>query len=88
MRSCNADDDLSNTICVVNKAEDLNLCVFNMIAGKNESKILTEYIPCKCKCKYDGSKCNSNQKWNNDKCWCECKNPKEHKTCEKHYIWN
>ena len=30
-------------------------------------------------------KCNSNQKWNNDKCWCECK---KHHICEKDYIGN
>ena len=23
---------------------------------------------CQCKCKFDGKKCNSNQKWSNDKC--------------------
>ena len=44
-------------------------------------------ISCQCKCKFDGKKCNSNQKWNNDKCQCECKNLKEH-VCEKGYIWN
>ena len=38
-----------------------------MITGKNESKILTKDISCKCKCKFDGRKCNSNQWWNNDK---------------------
>ena len=30
-------------------------------------------------------KCNSNQKWNNDKCRCECK---KHHIYEKNYIWN
>ena len=40
---------------------------------------------CECKCKFDGRKCDSNQKWNNDKCQCECK--KNH-ICEKDYIWN
>ena len=40
---------------------------------------------CKCKCKFDGRKCVSNQKWNNDKCQCECE--KNH-ICEKDYIWN
>ena len=40
---------------------------------------------CECKCKFDGRKCVSNQKWNNDKCQCECK--KNH-ICEKDYIWN
>ena len=23
---------------------------------------------------FNGKKCNSNQQWNIDKCWCECKN--------------
>ena len=40
----------------------------------NELKTLTKHISCKCKCKFYGRKCNSKQKWNNDKCWCECKN--------------
>ena len=51
-----------------NKTEDLNLRMFNMITGINESKILTKHISCKCKCKFDGRKCNSGQWWNNDKC--------------------
>ena len=50
------------------KPEDLNLSVFNMMTGINESKTLTKLVSCRCKCKYDGRKCNSNQKWNNDKC--------------------
>ena len=36
-----------------------------------------------CKCK-----CNLNQKWNSDKCWCECKYLKIHRVCKKDYIWN
>ena len=36
----------------------------------NESKILTKHMTCKCKCKFDGKRCNSNQKQNNDKCRC------------------
>ena len=34
-------------------------------------------------CKFGGSKCNSNQKWNNNKCQCKCKNPKEHCVCKR-----
>ena len=37
-----------------------------MIAGINESKILTQHISHTCKCKFDGKKCNSDQWWNND----------------------
>ena len=32
-------------------------------------------ISCECKCKFVRRKCNSNQKWDNDKCY-----------CKKHYI--
>ena len=52
-----------------------------MITGMNESKILTKHISCKFKCKFDGRKCNSNQKYNNDKSRCKCK--KHHHICEK-----
>ena len=65
--------------------QDLNLSVFNMITGINESKTLTWHISCECKCRFYGKKCNSNQWWNNDKCRCESK--KIH-ICEKDYVWN
>ena len=68
--------------------KDLNLSVFNMFTGINESEILTKHRSCECKCKISSRKCNSNQKWNNDKCRCEFKNPKEHHLWEKDYIWN
>ena len=45
-----------------------------MITEKKGSKTLSKYVSCKCKCKFDGRKCNSNQKWNNDKCQSEFKN--------------
>ena len=37
-----------------------------MIAGINESKIVTKHISCKCKFTFDSKKCSSNQKWNNE----------------------
>ena len=80
VRSCNAPNDLSNKVCVPNKTEDLNLSVFNMITRINESKTLTKHISCGCICKFDDKKCNSNQKWNNDKFRCQCK---KHHICEK-----
>ena len=51
-------------------------------------KDLIKHISCKCKCKFDGGKCKSNQKWNKNECRCECKNPKKDRVCEKYYIWN
>ena len=51
--NCNNLNDLSNKVCVPNKAEDLNLSVFNMITGINESKTLAKHISCECKCLFD-----------------------------------
>ena len=55
----------------------INLSVFNMITSSHESKTLTKDMSCECKCKFDGRKCSSNQKWNNHNLWYGCKNPKK-----------
>ena len=72
-------------MCFKQKRRFKSLRVFKMITGINESKTLTKYISCECKCKFDGRKCNSNQWWNNSKCRCDCK--KIHLD-EKDYVWN
>ena len=69
---------LCNKVCVPNKAEDLNLRVFNIITEKNNWKKSAKHISCECQCKFNGKKCNSKQNWNNGKCWCESRNLKEH----------
>ena len=66
--NCNTINNFSNETCVLNKTEDLILSVLNLITETNDSKILTKHASCKCKSKFDGRKCNSNHKWNNDKC--------------------
>ena len=58
---------------------------FNIIAGNNKSNILTKDMSCECNYKFDRRKCNSDQKLNNDKCWCDCK---KHLTCQKDFLWN
>ena len=83
--SCNTLNDLSNKGCVPSKTEDLNLRVFNMITGINESKALTKDISCESKCKFDGRKYISNQWRNNGKCLRECK---KYNICKNNYIWN
>ena len=54
-----------------------------MIKGINESKTLTKHMSCEYKCKFHDRKYNLNQKWNNNKCQHDCKNPKKHRVCEK-----
>ena len=64
--------------------KEINIKVFNMITNKNETKAMTENISCDCKCKFNGTVCNSNQEWNKT-CQRECKN---YRTCRKDYSWN
>ena len=35
---------------------------------------MTEHISCDCKCKFNSTTCNSQQKWNNKTSQCEFKN--------------
>ena len=68
--SCNTLNGLSNKVCVPNKTVDLN-----QINYRNKwIEIINKAYIVECKCKFDGRNCNSDQWWNNDKCWCECKN--------------
>ena len=80
--SCNV---LSPKVRVPKETKDINVKAFNMITNKNEAKAMTEYISCDWKCKFNSTICNSNQKWNNKTCQCECKN---YRTCKKDFSWN
>ena len=50
--SYNTLNDLSTKVCVLNKTEDLNLSVFNMIPRINELKTLAKHRSCECKCNF------------------------------------
>ena len=73
--SCNV---LSPKVYVPKETKDINVKAFNMLTNRNEAKTVTKHIPSDCKCKLNSATCNSNQRWNNKTCQCEC----------KFYIWN
>ena len=68
--SCNV---LSLKIYVPKETKDLNVKAFNMITNKNEAETMAKHVSCDCKCKFNSTACNSNQKWNNKTGTCECK---------------
>ena len=37
-----------------------------MITGINKLKLFAKHLSCECKRSFDGRKCNSNQKWNQE----------------------
>ena len=51
--SCYTQNSLSNKVCVPDKTEHLNVSVFSLITGINESKTLTKHISREFKCRFD-----------------------------------
>ena len=54
--------------CVSDVVKDLNVIVFNLMSRTNETRHIKWHENCKCICRLDGIICNSNQRWNEDKC--------------------
>ena len=52
----------------------------------NESRSIKLYETCKCICRLNKIICNNKQKWNKDKCRCECKKLIDKGACNKGYI--
>ena len=72
-------------MCVPSETKNINGKVFNMITRMNEVKTLVKQISCDCKCNFNSTTCDSNQKWNNNKCLCKCK---KYPPCKKDFSWN
>ena len=71
--SCNNINDPYAKICVPDALKDLNVKIFNVTSRTNETIHIKWHETCKCKCRLDASICNNKQRWNDDKCRCECK---------------
>ena len=71
--SCNNINDLYAKSCVSDVAKNLNVKVFSLISRTNETRHIEWQETCKCKCRLGSSVFNTKQRWNEDKCRCECK---------------
>ena len=73
--NCNNVNDPSAKICVPDIIKDLNVKVCNLMSRTNETRHMKWHETCKCICRCRLHKiiCNSKQRWNEDKCRCECK---------------
>ena len=54
----------------------------------NEMRYIKWHETCMCICRLDKIICNSKQRWNEDKCRCECKELIDKSLCDKGYVWN
>ena len=62
--------------------------LFNLISRTNETRHIEYHEICKGKCRLDASVCNNRQRWNEDKCRCECKELINKGICDQEFIWN
>ena len=87
--SCNNITDAYAKLCVPKVVKNINVKVFNLMSWNNQTKHIEWHETCKCKCRLDSSVCNNKQRWNKDKCRCECKEELIDKgRCDKGHIWN
>ena len=81
--SCNNIDNSYPNICVPDVIKDLDGRVFNLMPRTNETRFIKCHETYKCICRLDEIICNSKQRWNENKCMCECKELIEKGTCDK-----
>ena len=54
----------------------------------HETRYIKWHETFNCKCRLDANVCKNKQRWNEDKCMCECKELIEKGVCDKRFIWN
>ena len=84
--SCNIINDPYAKLCVPDAIKNINIKVFNPISRTNETRHIEWHKTCKSKCWLDASVCNNKQRWNEDKCRCECKELIGKGICNKEFI--
>ena len=86
--NCNNINSPDAKIWVPDVIKDLNVKVFNLMSRTNETRFIEWHETCKFKCKLDAIVCNNKQRWNKNKCRCECKELIDKGVCNKGFIWN
>ena len=66
--SCNDINDPYVILCVSGFVKNLNVREFNLMSRTNETRHAEWHETCKCKFRLDGSVCNNEKRWNEDKC--------------------
>ena len=70
--NCNNISNPYSRVCVPNIVKNVTLKIFDLISQQNKIKQIIFHESCKCVCRLNAIVCNNKQKWNKDKCRCEC----------------
>ena len=69
--------------CVPDVVKNLNVKVFNLMSRTNETRHIEWRETCKCECKFGENVGNNKQRWNKNKCGCECKELIDKELCDE-----
>ena len=86
--SCDNINNPQAKLCVPDLVKNLNVKVFNLMSRTNETRHIEWHETCKYKCRLDAGVYNNRQRWNDDKCRCECKELIDKGVCDKGSNWN
>ena len=83
--SCNDVENPYFKICSSDIVQNVSVKVLDLISQKSVLRNERFHKSCKCSCLLDEKVCNNKQKWNKEKCRCECLEIKEF---ENGSFWN
>ena len=83
--SCNDVDNPYFKVCLPGIVKNVSVKVFDLMSQKNVLRNVSFHKNCKCGYLLDEKVCNNKQKWNKDKCRCECL---KIKNCNNVFSWN
>ena len=87
--SCTNINDPYPNLCVSDVVKNIDVEVFNLMSFSNQTKHIEWYKTCKFKFRLDSSVRSNKQRWNENKCRCECREELSDKErCDKGFIWN
>ena len=59
--SCNNINNPLTKLCVPDVVKNLNIKVFNIVSGTNETRRRESHETCKCECRFNSSVCNNDK---------------------------
>ena len=86
--NCNNINNPYRRICVPDIGKNFNVKVINLMSLTNETRSIKWHETYKCICRLNKIICNNKQRWNKEKCICECKKLIGKEVCDKGFIWN
>ena len=82
---CNNEYNPYFKVCLPDSIKNISIKSFDLLSRKNVLKNISFHKTCKCSCLLDEKVCNHLQKWNKNKCRCECLKIKK---CSVGCSWN